>query len=176
MQCSYSPQNNAENMLLVGKINAIFGVKGWIKILSHTEPIVNICKYLPLYIKQKDSFTKLNITNCKSHGKTIIAQIDNINDCDKARELVGLALYINKLQLPKINDNEYYCYDLINMAVINKNNEKFGLVSHLIDTNANAVLVVKNDKNEYLVPFIEPYIISVDLDDKIITIDWGKDY
>ncbi len=163
-------------MLLVGKINGIFGVQGWIKIFSHTEPIANICKYIPLYTKSKDKFTKLNIANCKLHSKTIIAKIDAIDDCDKARELLGLAIYIDKLQLPKTNNNEYYYSDLINMAVVNKNNEDFGLVSYLFDNSAHVVLVTKDDENEYLIPFIDPFIVDINIINKVITVDWGKDY
>jgi 16S rRNA processing protein RimM len=84
-------------------------------------------------------------------------------------------LYIEKIQLPKLSKDEHYWEDLIGLEVINQQQVVLGKVSNLVDTGANNVLVVNGDK-EHLVPYIEPFLISVDLDKQQILVDWDEDF
>ena len=170
------PTNTTDNMLLLGKINGVFGVKGWVKILSYTEVIVSICEYLPFYIKEGSTFSALCVKNCKAHSKTIIASIDNIDTCDKASLLLGVKLYINKSQLPKIARNEYYCSELEGMSVFNKESVALGVLEYLFTNGASDIMVVKNNSSEHLIPFTATYLVSISKKHNKIIVDWQKSY
>jgi len=89
--------------------------------------------------------------------------------------MIGIDLYIEKSQLPKLPKGKHYWEDLIGLEVINQNNVVLGKVLNLVDTGANNVLVV-NGKKEHWVPYIEPFLISVDIDKQQILVDWDEDF
>ncbi len=160
---------------MVGKINGLFGTQGWVKVFSHTHPRKNILSYQPWHIKINNQWQTLEAKRSREQGKTIIAQIANINDSDQARSLIGINIYIDKSQLPKLPKEQHYWEDLIGLNVINQENIALGRVSSLVDTGANHVLVVNGEK-EHWVPYIEPFLIQIDIDNGQILVDWDEDF
>ena len=160
---------------MVGKINGLFGVNGWVKIFSHTEPRKNVLNYKPWKVKISGKWQELEIQNGREQSKTIVAKIKDVDDRDKARAYIGLDIYIERSQLPKLEDGKYYWDDLIGLEVINTENISLGKIINMFDTGSNAVMVSKSTK-EHWVPFIEPYLIKVDLDNKQVLVDWDEDF
>ncbi len=160
---------------MVGKISGLFGVNGWVKIFSHTQPRKNILSYQPWHIQKDGQWQMLNVIKGREQGKTIVVQLKDINDREQARSMIGVDVYIEKSQLPELPQGEYYWEDLIGLEVINQENVILGKVSNLVDTGSNNVLIVNGNK-EHWVPYIEPFLINVDLDKQQIIVDWDKDF
>ena len=177
-----------QDYIVVGKISSPYGIKGWVKIFSYTDPIENILQYQPWFVKQKGIWKKVTIEQGRIHGKALVAQITNVNDRDGAEQLKGSEIAIQRAQLPAAEPGEYYWIDLIGLQVVNQQGMALGVVDHLMETGANDVLVVKEakrgDKNgskdggkERLIPFVlNEFIKSVDLKNKTIHVDWDADF
>ena len=66
--------------------------------------------------------------------------------------------------------------------MVNQHEQIFGRVSHLLETGANDVLVVKADSEsiddrERLIPYlVDSVVIEIDLENQIIRVDWEADY
>ncbi len=164
---------------MVGKINGLFGVQGWVKVFSHTEPRKNILTYQPWHIKVDGQWQTLDIVKGREQGKTLVAQIKDINTPDEARGMIGVDVYIESSQLPELPKGQHYWRDLIGLEVINQQQIVLGKVSTLVDTGANNVLVVAGEnepKKEHWVPYIEPFLIKVDMINRQILVDWDADF
>jgi 16S rRNA processing protein RimM len=171
------PHSNVnEKRLLVGKINGLFGVKGWLKVFSYTDPRKNILKYSPWLVEINGEWKELIIQEGKEHSKTIIAHIENIDDRDLACQFLGQDIYIYKDQLPKLPEGEFYWDDLVGMKVVGLNGYDFGSVKGMHDTGANQVMIVSTQDQKRLIPFSKPYLISTELDKKLITVDWDPEF
>lgn len=170
--------SNSEEFVPVGKISGAFGVKGWMKIYSFTDPRDNILKYSPLYLSLKGQWVEAKVVGGQVQGKGIVMGLANVTDRDQVIALVGSELAIKKTQLVPAEDGEYYWSDLIGLTVINSQQETLGTVDHLLETGAHDVLVVIGDhKEERLIPFVMDEIVEqIDLDKQIIHVDWGLDY
>ncbi|NVJ67393.1 MAG: ribosome maturation factor RimM [Gammaproteobacteria bacterium] len=164
--------------LVVGKVNGAYGIKGWVKVYSYTDPKENILSYNPWYMKVKGQWQPLEITNGREQGKTVVAHIKGCDDRNLAESYHGNELAIDESQLPQLEGDDYYWRDLVGLSVVNLQGEDFGQVKKLMETGANDVLVVKADgKEEILIPFVlEHSVIKVDLAAKLITVDWQADY
>ncbi len=160
---------------MIGNINGLFGTQGWVKIFSHTQPRKNVLSYQPWHIKTKNNWQTLTIIQGREQAKTIVAKISGINDHEQARGLIGTDIYIQKSQLPKLQQGSYYWQDLIGLTVVNQKNTTLGKVSNLFATGANTVLVVSG-KKEYLIPYIAQFLIAVDIDNQQIEVDWDEDF
>ena len=171
---SFSPHLE-EKKLLVWKINGFFGVQGWVKIFSYTKPRKNILEYQPWYFLDNETYKVIEITSGREQSKTIVAQVKGINNRDEALQLIGKDLYINKDRLPEIDNDAHYWHELTGFRVINKNEVDLGIVDYLVDTGSNHVLVTKGE-TEHWIPYIEPFLVSVDKHKKVISVDWDENF
>lgn len=162
----------------VGKISGAFGVKGWVKIYSFTDPRENILSYSPLYLSRKDDWVEVKVVDGRVQGKGVVMSLDGVTDRDQVLPLVGGELAIAKTQMKPAGKDEYYWSDLIGMSVVNLHDEPLGQVESLLENGAHDVLVVVNkEKAERLIPFVLDDIVElVDLKNKIIRVDWELDY
>lgn len=166
----------------LGKVNGLFGVKGWIKVFSNTQPRENILTYSPWFLKRDGQWQEFKLLAGKPHGKGVIAHLSECSDRDIAAELIGSEIAIKREQLPHPAPGEYYWSDLIGLKVINLEGIEFGSVTSMLETGANDVLVVhgaaeKGKKRERLIPFVtEEVVHEVNLEQGFITVDWDADF
>jgi 16S rRNA processing protein RimM len=163
-----------DRLLIMGRIGAPFGVKGWLKIHSETAPPENLLGYSPWWIKRREGWSEIRVVEGRRHGKALVAHFEGIDDRDAARELVGSEIAVRREQLEPPEEGHYYWADLIGAEVINRKGIRLGCVDHLIDTGANDVLVVTGDR-ERLIPFVlDRYVERVDLEGGRIDVDWDE--
>ncbi|MDH5409102.1 MAG: ribosome maturation factor RimM [Gammaproteobacteria bacterium] len=162
----------------LGRVSGLYGVKGWIKVFSHTEPMQNILNYLPWYLWLEGDWQPIELESGRVHGKGIVAHLANCPDRDAAQKLVGAKIAIKRDSMPKLAKDEFYWSDLIGLQVIDKTDVSIGRVDHLLETGANDVLVVKTaDKKEILIPYIPGDVVqAVDLTSGIMKVDWELDW
>jgi 16S rRNA processing protein RimM len=164
-------------LINVGEVSGVFGVKGWVKVFSFTQPRENILTYSPWILKKGKAIKSVKVLDGRRQGKLVVAALEGITDRDQAAELSGWKILINKEQLPATVSGEYYWVDLVGLRVVNHEGIELGTVDYLLETGANDVLVVKDNETERLIPFIQPQTISkVDLDDGLIVVDWDADF
>jgi len=171
---SSAPHENGKK-LLVGKINGFFGLQGWVKVFSYTDPRTNILNYSPWLVKVDGNFQSIDITNGREQSKTIVAHIKGVDTREDSQKFIGQDIFIDKNQLPELDEGEYYWHELIGFDVFNKDSEKLGKVDYFVETGANNVLVVKGIK-EFWIPYIEPFLTSIDFKNHKIFVDWDKDF
>nr|WP_036275859.1 ribosome maturation factor RimM [Methylomonas sp. 11b] len=167
----------AGELLNVGQVSGVFGVKGWVKVYSFTDPRENILQYSPWILQKNSQIQEVKLLGGRRQGSLVVAELQGINDRDLAAELMGADILIRKQQLPKASDGEYYWADLIGLEVRNQEGCKLGKVDHLLETGANDVLVVVDGDVERLIPFLQQStILKIDLDDGLIIVDWDPDF
>lgn len=167
-----------DNFLIVGKIATAFGVKGWVKVVSFTDPVENIMSFTPWYLEDSNTKGKINwriveVEECRRHSDIFIAKLPESKDRDQALALKGKSIAILRSQLSSAEQNEFYWSDLEGLNVLNTEGVLLGTVSYLFATGANDVLVVKTEDKEIFIPFLLDQVIQkVDLVEKTIVVDW----
>lgn len=162
-----------KNYILVGKIGAPYGIRGWLKIHSYTEFGASILHYSPWYLQNRN-WQQVEVEEGKPHGKGIIVKLRGFDSPELAGTLSGQSIAITRDQLPPLKKNEYYWADLIGLTVINQDNKRLGHVGYLIETGSNDVLVIKGDK-EIAIPYLPgESVLSVDLEKGEIHVKWEE--
>jgi len=161
-------------LIPIGRIVGVFGVKGWVKVLSDTNPPVNILSYAPWYVRRNGQWHSYAVAEAQAHGKGFVARLEGCSDRDRAMEFIGSDIAVERSQLPALPPDEHYWIDLTGLAVVNQHGIRLGSVSHLFATGANDVLVVKDNRGEdILIPYVpDYYILNVDSTAGTITVDW----
>ena len=165
-----------QTRVIVGKINGLFGVRGWVKVFSYTDPVSNILTYSPWCIRHQGDWQDIAIAEGQQQGKRIVVRLAPCHDRDAAAQWLGADVAVYRTQLPPPAQDEYYWNDLIGLRVINQADMELGTVDYLIETGANDVLVVKGER-ERLIPFVVGHvIIAVMLEQGCIRVDWDADF
>ena len=170
--------------VVLGKIIGFFGVKGWVKVYSDTDPRENIVAYSQWWLGGIDNRTPFKVGGGKRSGKNVVAQLTGFDTREQAETLIGKEIAVPRSMLPSLSREEVYWTDLIGCEVENLQGVAFGPVERLFDTGANDVMVVTDNRadtetvnGEILVPWIRPDVItSVDLEARRIVVDWDPDF
>ncbi len=158
----------------LGYVAAVHGIKGWIKVRSWTRPMEAILGYQPWLLGEDKKPVK--IVDGRKQGKGLVALLPGFQDREQAAMLVGQQIFVRRDQLPATAADEYYWSDLEGLEVKTTKGEVLGRVERLIETGANDVLVIRGNR-EHLVPFIQgQYVSRVDLESKLIEVDWDPDF
>ena len=159
-------------LVVVGKIGTTYGIQGWLKIISFTNPITNIVDYAPWFLENGEQWDLVKVTDIREHGKGIVAKLQGQNTPEQARLLTGKKIAVERTQLPTLDKNEFYWSDLQGLTVIDQHGTTLGTVSYLISTGSNDVLIIKGEK-EHAIPYLPGDVVkSVDLEAHVIHVDW----
>ncbi len=165
--------NSADRLIVVGKIVGLYGVQGWVKLESYTQPRTQIFSYRPWFLGDKE----IEDAQGREQGKGLVGRLSGYADRDAAATLIGAEIRIPRSALPKPAQGEFYWSDLEGLAVVNKEGVALGAVSHLFSTGANDVVVVKDGARERMIPFVfGQFVEAVDLEQSRITVDWDPDF
>lgn len=163
-------------MVVLGRIAGVFGVRGWVKVFSHTEPRDGILTYSPWTIGGEGGWRERRLLDGKPHGKGIIALLEGCGDRDQAALLVGRDIVVRRDWLPRLEQDDYYWSDLEGVRVQTLEGVELGVISHLFDTGANDVMVVKGER-ERLIPYLWKQVVKqVDLEAGRMLVDWDPDF
>ncbi|WP_036300701.1 ribosome maturation factor RimM [Methylotenera sp. L2L1] len=179
------------NMVVMGRIVAPYGVYGWLKVLPDTEAIDGLFDYDTWWLGKGDDWREMVVETAKLHNDVIVVKLEGIDDRDAAFACKGKQIAVPRAQLPEPDENEYYWSDLIGLRVKNSQGVDFGLIIEVFETGANDVLVVKPDvvkpdvvsadadkekPQERLLPFVATVVLEVDLKAKTMLVDWDEDF
>ncbi|MGA8205059.1 MAG: ribosome maturation factor RimM [Woeseiaceae bacterium] len=159
----------------MGRVSGLFGVKGWVRVFSHTRPPAAILGYDRWFVRRDGDWKAIVLEEGRPHGKAIVARFANVADREQAAPLVGCDIAVPRAALPELRDGSYYWADLEGLRVVRRDGTELGRVAYLLETGANDVLVIQGE-HERLIPFIaDKVILDVDIANGVITVDWDWD-
>lgn len=158
--------------VVVGRITGVYGVRGWVRIASFTDPPENLLDYAPWMLDGPTGWQSLKIAEVRPQGKSFVARIEGCDDRDEARRFTGRDLAVPKAVLPAADAEEYYWFDLEGLMVVTVAGVELGRVVRMMETGANDVMVVGAGSEEQLLPFIADVVQEVDLASGVIRVQW----
>lgn len=172
-------------LITVGKITGVFGIKGWLKIASSTEPSDNILQYSPLWLKTRHGVKEVKFDNSAPRGQHFIVHVDGVNTPEEAANYVSADIAVRENQLKPLHGGDFYWRQLIGLKVVTEyegKSQDLGVVGSLLETGANDVLVVDHtdssiDERQRLVPYVlGMYVQGVDLELGQIMVIWDPEF
>ena len=165
----------ADEWVVFGRVAGLYGVKGWIKLVSYTRRREDIFNYRRWRLKRANEWRAFALLEGRVQGKGLAAHLEGLNDREAASQWIGADIAVLKAELPALAPGTYYWSQLEGLKVVNMDGVEFGRVDHLFDTGANDVLVVTGER-ERLIPYIGTVVRAVDLAAGIIRVDWDAEF
>lgn len=162
--------------IVLGRVAGPFGVRGWLKVASFTDPPGQILDYGVWHTGGPgDVVQELRPAEGRPHGKVFVVRLDGIGDRNAAIALGKPELWVDRQELPALKKGEYYRGDLLGLEVVNRAGESLGRVDHFLDFPGNPVMVVVGERERWL-PAGPGCLRHVDLQAKRITVDWDAEF
>jgi 16S rRNA processing protein RimM len=168
-------------MIVLGRIAAPFGIKGWFKIQPFGDDPLSWGKMPHWWLASESEvpdaqWKRYALRACRTHGKGLVACFEGIVDRSAAEPFSGWYIAAPRESLPQPVENEYYWGDLVGMAVRDEAGEPLGEVTGMLSTGAHDVLQVQDGDTERLIPFVSAYVLDVSLAARSIRAAWHKDW
>ncbi|OUS09491.1 hypothetical protein A9Q90_03290 [Gammaproteobacteria bacterium 54_18_T64] len=169
---------------VVARITGPHGIKGWVKVHSYTQPAENVFSYQPWRVKVDGCWRELEADSFRAQGKGTIAHLRGIDDRNEAEALSGTEIFVPRKQFDALEGGEHYWYQLEGLKVyslVENVRVLLGEVSGFLETGANDVLVVKGvsdsiDRKERLIPYVDQFLLEVDIAAGEILVDWDPEF
>ena len=168
--------NTNSEWLVVGRFGRPHGIKGFITVVSFTEPRDNILNYTHWHVCINNQWQPLNVLETKVNNKFILAHVEGYQEREQVARLTNVEIAVKREQLQKLKPDEYYWHQLVGLNVVNQQGEALGVVTEMLATGSNDVLVVTGERR-HLIPFLpEDVILDIDPSQGLITVDWDADF
>jgi 16S rRNA processing protein RimM len=164
------------SLVEVGEIVGAFGVLGWVKVRSFTDPPANILNYIPWALGSSEAPRSAKLVEGRPQGAAVVARLQGVEDRDQAIALKGTRILVPRQCFPYASPGTYYWADLIGLDVLTVAGVALGKVRGLLETGANDVLDVKGERDR-LIPFVVgEFVKNVDLAESLIIVDWDPEF
>lgn len=161
----------SSSLIELGVVGAPFGVRGWVKLRSFTDPPDRLLQHRQLRLRLSGEWTAYRIEDSGRSGGQITAKLSGVNDRDQAQALRGATVGVPRSELPPRDDKDFYRADLIGCEVVNGAGVLLGKVQHFVETPAQVLMVVHGER-EHWVPAVPRHLRKVDLSARRVVVDW----
>jgi 16S rRNA processing protein RimM len=161
-------------LIQLGFVGAPFGVRGWIKLRSHTDPPERLLEHRSLAIGRGSVWQSYRIEASGRSGGALTVKLAGVEDRDQAQALRGAQVCVPRSELPRREPKDFYRADLIGCEVVNLDGVVLGVVQHFIETPAQVLMVVRGAQ-EFWIPAVSQHLRRVDLEARRVTVDWNAD-
>ena len=155
-----------DKYVLIGKVAKAHGIKGELKLISFSGELESIsrCKTLTLIFDTDKISPVFNVLQSRIGKKEVLVRLEGVNDRNHAETLAGCGVLALKNDLPELAEDEFYLHELEGLTVTTENGEIIGRVEAFFDNGVQDILVVKNERDEFLIPLIPGMIIQRTID------------
>jgi 16S rRNA processing protein RimM len=158
-------------LIELGVVGAPFGVRGWVKLRSYTEPPERLLQHRDLQLRLGSAWRPYRIEASGRSGGQLTVKLVGIEDRDAAQALRGAAVGVPRGDLPARGAKDFYRADLIGCEVVNLAGVRLGILQHFVEIPAHVLMVVRGER-EHWVPAVPRHLRRVDLQARQVVVDW----
>jgi 16S rRNA processing protein RimM len=160
-------------VVIVGTVTGLHGVRGWLRVISHTRPAENLGRYVRWRLDTTAGPRLCTVLELRPHGGHYVARLEGCDSRNAAATFVGADIAVSRADLPPLRPDEYYWSDLAGLRVRNRSGVELGTVARMLETGGADVMVIEGPDRTRLVPFVpRVYVTRVDTVAGEIEVDW----
>lgn len=159
------------HLVQIGRIVNLHGIRGELRVLPH-NPDSDILEGLPVvFLRGPSGERRLRVTRARRHKRFILTCLEGIDSANRAEELVGSEVWVDRDLLPAPDPHEVYHADLLGCRVRTEAGELVGVIKDVFTVPSNDVCVIEgNDGREHLIPLIADVVSHLDVQSKELTV------
>ncbi|MBO5199317.1 MAG: 16S rRNA processing protein RimM [Lachnospiraceae bacterium] len=159
-----------EDLLRVGVISSVHGIRGEVKVFPTTDDIGRFEELKEVMLDTGKGLIPLTVEGVKFFKQFAILKIKGYDTIESIERYKGRDLLVTRENAVELAEGEFFICDILGFSVVSTEGEELGILDDVMETGANDVFVVKKpDGKELLLPYIDECIREISLKEKKIT-------
>ena len=152
----------------IAKITNTSGLKGEVKLRPLSRYSIDYIMTKDLHIGQiENDLSSLKLESKVGDGKKMKFKFKGIDSNTEAEDIVGKIIYIDSEKDDNIN---FIGENVIGFSVETASGKQAGMLKDIMWLPANDVYIILKDGKELLVPVLDEFIVSLNMEDKKLII------
>ena len=160
-------------LIELGQVGAPFGIRGWVKLRSYTDPPERLLEHGTLSLHLGGVWQDYVVEASGRSGGALTVKLAGVADRTAAEVLKGASVAVPRSALPPCAAGDFYQADLLGCEVVNLAGDRLGVVAHFVEIPTHALMVVRGTR-EYWVPAVPQHLRRVDLEARRVMVDWEE--
>jgi 16S rRNA processing protein RimM len=160
-------------LIELGQVGAPFGIRGWVKLHSYTNPPEQLLEHATLSLLLAGIWRDFTVEATGRSGGALTVKLVGVPDRTAADALKGAPVGVPRSALPACAAGDFYQADLLGCEVVNLAGDRLGVVAHFVEIPTHALMVVRGTR-EYWVPAVPQHLRRVDLEARRVVVDWEE--
>ncbi len=155
----------------LGSVSGVFGVRGEVRLFLHNPDSELLRKPRKVALIAPDGKRyQVTVSSRSGAGKRILGHFAEVAERELAASLKGWSLALAKSELPALDDDEFYVWQLEGAEVFVADEEagdrKVGTVMHVHNTPGGDLLEIEGPGELHaFVPCVEEFVVELDLEE-----------
>lgn len=165
------------SLVVIGQLGGSYGVRGWHHVTSFAQPQDNLLAYKLWYVQQNGQWQSFELLEGRRHGKSLVAHLKGVDSPEEAAKMSQCKIAVLRDEFAPLSSDEFYWVDLEGLGVQTVDGNQLGVIEYLYENAGTDVMVVKTADKDLHIPFMmNDTVISVDLETKIVIVDWDPNH
>jgi 16S rRNA processing protein RimM len=161
-----------DDCFYLGKIAKKFSFKGEVLIYLDTDEPEMYEDLESVFVEFNKNLVPFFIENSQLHkGDFLKVRFEDVDNEEKADELIGREVYLPLTMLPKLEGNKFYYHEVIGFEIEDKRLGIVGKIVAINDSAAQPLFEVINGDTEILIPMIDQFLVKIDRENKKVIMD-----
>ena len=166
-----APQTSGtpETFVLLGTVTRPHGIRGELKVRPYTENPGNLSQYRRLYLSADKGASRVPYTSLQARvsGNMVILRLEGCSSREQAEQLAGMQIWLASSDLPPIGKDEFYLFTLEGKEAQTVDGRVLGIVTEILSSAGQDILVIREGQAEYLVPVVRKFIVAIN-DEQVV--------
>lgn len=167
------------DVLQVGIITSTHGVRGEVKVFPTTDDAKRFKQLKQVLLDTGKEMRPLQLEGVKFFKNMVILKFEGMDNIDDVIKFRQKSLYVERKDAVKLQKDEYFIADLIDIDVFTEDGIRLGRLTDVITTGANDVYAVALEENnlfgaaagkEILIPAIRQCILDININERKMTV------
>lgn len=150
--------------LAIGRVTRAHGLRGEVSITVLTDFPERFRTTDWVYLGNEFEAAPHRLVSHRRHKNNILLTLDGITNRAQAEQLKGQFVQVPVEDAVPLPEGTYYLFQLLDLDVKTTTGELLGTIVDILETGANDVYVVQNNKDQVLLPAIPDVVKSIDLE------------
>ena len=105
------------------------------------------------------------------HKNRVILKFQGVDSIDQAKKLAGYEVTVFDSERISLPGGTYFQHDLMGCSLVGKSGKEYGEVVEVVQYGPNYLLRIKGASKEFLVPFVDHYLLEINLQERVLRCD-----
>lgn len=161
--------------MVLGRVAGAHGIRGWLRVMSFTEPEAALLDYAPWRLRGADGGEReYAVRDAAVAGRMLRVALAGVEDRNAAEQLNGCEIIVARSALPAAGERQHYRHDLVGCRVRNLEGVELGELTHFVDGAAAPLMVIKGPVERWI-PAAPPHLRRVNLSERLVVVDWPEE-